>query len=343
MLKSTAKLQNAFHNDITTYFNGGVLSRSDLYHSAFIPWLPFARHAKAIIHKYERLLIEIPEGNNPTLHVRIEPYKGENPHVHQMMSYLSEHLGEDLTGAYAHGSLGTYEEIAYSDFDALVILKDEVFESPKRLAGTARKLNRARKIMLDFDSLQHHGWFVLSESDLRYYCNAYFPVELFKYAKSLFDDRGLELEIALRESSSETRIAFEKMANAIIGKIANRRYPTNVYQLKGLLSEFMLLPALYIQAKDGCSIYKKESFAVARSDFDSADWAIMDEVSRIRMNWSYEISALKKRLMCHPHALSRYFAKNFAPAIPERIGSVLTAEFYSRMEKLAFLMKEKIA
>jgi len=179
---------------------------------------------------------------------------------------------------------------------------------------------------------------------LKFYCNAYFPIELFKYAKSLFDDKGLELEISLRKSNYEAHKAFEKMANAIIRKIKNRQYPMNMCQLKSLLSQFMLLPALYIQAKDGGGIYKKESFALARADdFDSADWTILDEVSKIRMNWNYEISALTKRMMCRPHVLSRYFARRFGPAIPEKIGRVLTAEFYSRMEKLASLMKEMLA
>ena len=194
--------------------------------------------------------------------------------------------------------------------------------------------------MLDFDPLQHHGWFVLTELDLKFYCNVYFPVELFKYAKSLFDDKGLELEISLRESSFETRKAFEKMADAVIRKIENRQYPANMYQLKSLLSQFMLLPALYVQAKNGRGVFKRESFDLARIDFDSADWAIMDEVSQIRANWDCEISAFKKRLMSHPHVLSRYFTKRFGPEIPKKIGGVLTDEFYSRIKKLVVLMKE---
>ena len=343
LVGSTTKSQNVFHGELTTYINSGILYHSDLYFSVFAPWLPFTRYAKAVIQKYERLQIEIAEANDPKLHVRIEPYKGENPHVHQMVNYLSEHLKEDLIGAYVHGSLGTYEEIPYSDFDALVILKDEVFESPEKLVRTAKKLNHARKIMLDFDPLQHHGWFVLAEVDLKFYCNAYFSIELFKYAKSLFDDKGLELEISLRKSDYETRETFEKMAEAIIRKIKLRQYPVNMCQLKSLLSGFMLLPSLYIQARDRRGIYKKESFDLVRVDFDSAHWAIMDEVSEIRADWSYEISPIKKWLMCHPYVLSRYFAKNFAPAIPEKIGRVLAAKFYARMEKLALLMKEMLA
>ena len=232
MIESTAKFQNALHSDVTTYINGGVFSRSDLFLSVLTPWVTFTRHAKAIIQKHKRFFKEISTGTTSKLNVRIEQYKGGNPHIQQMMSYLSEHSRRDLIGAYIHGSLGTYEEIAYSDFDALVILKDVIFESPERLVRTAKKLYHARTIMLDFDPLQHHGWFVLAELDLKFYCNTYFPVELFKYAKSLFDDKGLELEIFLRESNFEAHKAFEKIADAIIRKIENRRYPTNVYQLK---------------------------------------------------------------------------------------------------------------
>ena len=315
----------------------------DLYFSVFVPGLVFAGNASALVQKFRLLSREISAGFTTALHVRIDPYEGQNRHVRRMMSFLSEHLKEDLIGAYVHGSLGTYEEIPYSDFDALAILKDEVFGCPEKLVRTAKKLNYARTIMLDFDPLQHHGWLILTELDLKFYCNAYFPVELFNYAKSLLYDKGLELEIYLRDSNYEIYKAFEEMTDAIIRKIKNRQYPNNMYQLKSLLSGFMLLPALYVQTRDGRGIYKKESFDLARVDFDSLDWAIMDKVSEIRADWNYEVSALKKRMMCHTHVLSRYFAKRFAPKIPERIGSVLTAEFYSRMGKLASLMIEKPA
>lgn len=337
------EIQNTFHTDIDSYINGGVFSRSDLYLSAFIPRLTFSRYAKAIIQKYKKFSKEVLNEATSILQIQVGPYEGQNEHVCRMMSFLSEHLKDDLIGAYVHGSLGTDEVVAYSDFDALAILKDEAFESPERLARAIRKLNHARKIMLDFDLLQHHGWFVLTELDLKFYCNAYFPIELFKYAKSLFNDKGLEFEISLRESSFETRRAFEKMADAIIKKIENRQYPANMYQLKGLLSQFMLLPALYVQAKDGGGVFKRESFDMARVDFDFTDWVIMDEVSEIRAGWSYEISTLKRRLMGHPHVLSRYFVKRFAPAIPEKIRPVLTAEFYARMEKLTLRIKEMLA
>ena len=51
---------------------------------------------------------------------------------------------DDLFGAYVHGSLGNHEETGYSDFDALVIIKDNVFHSRHRLAALATKLGAMR-------------------------------------------------------------------------------------------------------------------------------------------------------------------------------------------------------
>lgn len=342
MVESTAKIQNTFHDELTTYINGGIFSRLDLYLSVFIPWVLLTKHAKDIIQKYREFLNEIPADAKPECIVRIELYKGQNEHVRRMMNFLNKHLKDDLIGAYVHGSLGTGEEVAYSDFDALAILKVEVFESTERLAGVARKLNRARKIMLDYDPLGHHGWFVLTELDLKFYCDAYFPVKLFQYAKSLFDNKGLELEISSRESRFETRKAFEKMAETVIRKIENRQYPANMYQLKSLLSQFMLLPALYLQTKNGKGVFKRESFEKAKINFDSVDWSIMDEVSNIRANWNSEISVFKKRMLCSPNVLSRNFAKKYVPTISNRIKEILKDDFYYRMRHLVILMREDL-
>ena len=340
-VNSSSDILECFHSQLLQYINsGGCLSRLDILASTITKAAIFEKHSKQICHQYQSLCLKRLHRAGAPVKVPVEVYEGKNPHVFKMMAYLEKYLNDDLVGAYVHGSLGTYEEIAYSDFDALIILKNEVFQSPKRLVTAARKLNAARSIMFDFDPLQHHGWFVLTEADLRYYCNSYFPVELFSHAKSLFDDKGLELQISLRESNYETRRAFEEMADAIIQRIKRRQYPMNIYQLKSLLSQFMLLPALYIQARDERGIYKKESFKSAKVEFDSADWTIMDKVSEIRSNWNYRISGFRRWIMSRPSYLSRYVAKKLAPKIPKGLNDVLTPKFYSEIEKLVLLMKE---
>ena len=237
-----------------------------------------------------------------------------------------------------------FGNLSYSDFDALVIIKDEVLENPKFLAYTAQKLNQALKIMYEFDPLQHHGWFVLTESDLKNYPQTYFPYEIFEYAKSLFSDKGLELEICYSPNDLDYVSPCIKLADSIIKKLQARKYPRNMYQLKGLLSQFMLLPALYIQAKEKRGIFKKFSFDLAKKDFEPTEWQIMEKVSQIRENWFYKINPVQRILLTVNHPLLRRIGtKFFAPSIPKSIAKKLEGNFYNEMLNLCLLFKRKLA
>ena len=57
--------------------------------------------------------------------LRIDNYTGKNEYVLRMMAYLSNNSFRDLYGAYVHGSMGSYEEIKYSDFDGVVVIKND--------------------------------------------------------------------------------------------------------------------------------------------------------------------------------------------------------------------------
>jgi hypothetical protein len=155
-----------FHANLIKYINTGCLSRRDLLLSAASLKLPYSLNAPRIIRQYRTLGFPTSDNAGRSA-VDMEMYRGGNPHVLRMMEHLDKHLKDDLWGGYVHGSLGTYEETAFSDFDALAIIKSDVLESSERLAGAALKLNRALSIMFDFDPLQHHGWFVLTEEDLK--------------------------------------------------------------------------------------------------------------------------------------------------------------------------------
>jgi hypothetical protein len=276
------------------------------------------------------------------IRVQVNPYQGSNRHIYKMTAFLARHLDNDLVGAYVHGSLGTYEDVSYSDFDALAILKNDVFLSTGRLIRVASRLQKARSIMFDFDPLQHHGWFVLTEAHLNCYPAWYFPVELFDYAKSLFIEQGMELTIKLNPSRKEEREIFTRYSDKILKKIKKYPHPKNLYQLKSLLSGFMLLPALYVQARDGKGVFKKYSFDAAKSDFINEEWAIMDEVSLIRKNWCYRMSSAKRWLFANAHPFARYLSQGYAPSIPLNIRQHMSEDFYARMIRLILSMRNKI-
>jgi len=276
------------------------------------------------------------------IRLEIEPYSGTNAFVRRMMSFLAANLGRDLLGAYVHGSLATGEEIPYSDFDALVVIRDDALREPKRRAEVTRKLRLAEGIMFEFDPLQHHGWFQLSEADLACYDESFLPRETFAYSRSLLPEQGLQLELRVRDSVASMRDAFRKGVSGIRANLRTGRLTQDLYKLKGALSLFMLLPALYVQARDGRGIYKKLSFATARGDFTAEEWTAMDQVSAIRREWVYDLSAFRRAVLRRPGPMRRHLMRLLAPPIPLGIRRHLNHKLLAGMDRLAQCMATKL-
>jgi hypothetical protein len=267
-------------------------------------------------------------------------YQGGVRAADELGKYLERKLATELRGAYVHGSIATGEEIAYSDFDALVIIKNAVFESDQRLAKTAFHLITALRYLHLFDPLQHHGFFVVVEGDLDQYCDAYFPVVLFDHAKSLLSNGDDRLRICCRNSEAEATESLVSMLASLQQKLEQNRLPKNYYDLKLLLSQVMLMPSLYLQHL-GQPVSKKESFAIARQDFSSDVWRIMDEISQIRLDWDYRPSRLLncgQRVIFNPF-LNGIYQKKAGRRISSKIRRKLTDNFYARIMRFVRQMR----
>ena len=308
-----------------------------------MPGLPFRLNAVRVARVVDADRTR-PRGSGVTgwVNVPVPPYEGGNAHVLRMRDYLTRRLTPDLLGGYVYGSLATGEEIGYSDFDALVILRDEVFENPRRLARVARELDRARSIMLDFDPLQHHGWFVLAEHELADYPEHRFPVALFRHARALVPADGHTLSIRPRQNRDRTREAFNRMTRAVLRSIATEGFPKNTYHLKVLLSQVMLLPALYVQLRDQGGVFKKHSFDMARRDISPEVWEVMDQVSAIRADWSVTFSPLRRYFTKVRTPLGRRLMKRWAPPIPRALAQQLDHAFCGRLERLVSAMRRRL-
>jgi len=327
---------------LTRFVNGGCLSRYDRLLSLVLPGFPYRRNADHILREKERLEACDFSGTLQTVPVAVQPYTGRNKHVIRMADYLENHLKDDLLAAFVAGSLGTGEEIRYSDFDGIVILKDVVFDSRGRLIAAARRLNKALHIMLDFDPLQHHGWFVLAESELRRFPDFYFPVSLLEYSRSIPGNKGFVQDVQVYRSDKEFRRSFRELSDGFSRSLRAIREPLDMYGLKSVLSQFMLLPSFYIQARTGIAIFKKFSFEEARKDFTESEWSIMEEVSNIREEWGYELTPWKRRIMTNPDPFMRRVSRRLSPKVPRKTREQLTPDFFKRMENLAYRMRERI-
>lgn len=265
-------------------------------------------------------------------------YDGKNLCVRRMMRKLQA-LQESLYGAYLHGSLASMDDIRYSDFDALVIVKEEVCADPERLARTAYALNGLRKIMFAYDPLQHHGWFVLTTADLRCYCDAYFPLELFRHARSLLPGTGTVVSARPRDSRREYEETLNRALNNIERKLANSGFPKDAFALKSLLSEIMLLPALFIQATRGQAIYKADSFQAAARYFEPSIWQAMDRVSAIRAAWQYQLGGLRRALLTGPVAPRKLITRWCSPPVAPQIRKQLDRQLADLLLRLVSEMR----
>jgi hypothetical protein len=333
--------QRSFQAELTTYCSGGIFSAGDLWLSLLSPRLPLRRHARRICEEHAALSGGVGDGPD-VRRIRVGGYNGKNQRVEEMRDFLKRWLSEDLVAALVHGSLATGEETAYSDFDALAILKDEVMRDPRRLVAAARRLGAAQGIMFRLDPLQHHGWFVISESQLLAYPEPYLPVDVLGAAKALFPGSEVELVIRPLDSAADSRRDLLLFGRRLLRKLETCRRPGNLFELKSTLSASMLLPSLYIHARDGRGIFKKYSFSAAKPDFSTEEWAVMDEISRMREDWHYHISPAKKWLLTKPHPVCRYFATSTGPRVPRRLKVSLNDDFFQRLARFVETMMAKV-
>ncbi|HNR19902.1 MAG TPA: hypothetical protein PKN75_10820 [Bacteroidia bacterium] len=271
--------------------------------------------------------------------ISIGLYSFENSCAERLKSYLRKHLSNDIFGCYVHGSIGTNDTVTYSDFDALVILKDETFSNANRLQNALKHLLYSQKIFFEFDPLQHHGWFVMSEKMLENYPVLFFPPELFFFAKSLFET-GRNFSIEYNRPGDYKRPLLN-LIDGIERTLKRDLTNYNMFELKSLLSEFMLLPTFYVQAKTSSGIYKKFSFQKASEDFTTSEWEIMNQVSEIRNVWSITFSKAEMKKLSRVGYRNRKYAKANAPKINAAIKKLFNKEMINRMSAFLKIISRK--
>ncbi|MCC7232557.1 MAG: nucleotidyltransferase domain-containing protein [Bacteroidia bacterium] len=326
----------SFPETFSRFLNFGYLDSLQGLLSAVAPGAVSGKNAERISRLHAGLATK-PGGTPLRLNIPVYDHGyGPVEKIGQAVKTFESHLA----GAYVHGSFATGDHTAYSDFDGLLIVKDETVSDPVRLAQLSEKTRGTLKLMLEIDPLQHHGWFALSEKNLSGYPEQYLPVEVLKYAQSLLPEKGLQLSLtvcSLPRSGEHFRIFVRHLAR----RLPQLSSAKNLYTIKAVLSQFMLLPALYVESRDGKGIYKRESFASAKKDFSGQEWKIMDEVSAIRFGWKQEYARLPRRLFSGSGFIGNEWRKRFGVKAPESLMQLLTPSFCERMGELSERMLEK--
>ncbi len=317
-----------FLNQLGKYVNHGSLNKSDIFFGHLLPLLPFKKNATHLCELHSKINHN---SSGYTINVHFQKYSGTNLAVNKISDFIKAHLINDVRAVLIHGSLATQEEIPYSDFDALVILKDEIFKNKKRLASAAINLSKVYSMMLEFDPLQHHGWFAMSETNLKHYpVNPIYPRKCFPYCYSLLEP--LELSITTPVEDSLDSNLF-RLINSLKKQLHPKYIPNNLFIAKSILSEFMMLPTLFIQQKKKKGIYKKFSFAEAQQFFTHQEWKVMDEVSDIRKYWNKCEAKLPFNTPCVISVSKKKNQKANSPKLPQNLTTVFKSGLAERMLK----------
>jgi hypothetical protein len=273
--------------------------------------------------------------------IRLERKEGP-PCADERVRRLLAALDLDLSGlapfvvcVVLHGSLADGTSTAFSDVDTVVVLKDSTLRDPAALRAACEAARPSLRSMIRFDPLQHHGHMIVPEGFLTIYSQAILPLATLRDSFLLLPDR-VELRIQVRRPGMEIRRPYWQILQRLRLVVADSTArPGNLYDLKLLLSQFMLLPALHLGLV-GRFVNKKESFEEVRRELSDREWEVMREVTALRSEWPrcepFLLRALL-RLFRNPWLAQAAYWRGWPmrAGIPPRVETAL----YHRMLELA--------
>lgn len=273
-------LYDLHHNKIKLNTNSLALAFSIFYHD-------FAQIS-------EKLITTGTTTKQPCPYFKMEKF----PEIERDKKYLTplkllqehgeKHLTEYVSGFYLHGSFATKDYVKnWSDIDTLLIIKKETLNDPEMILRLQKSTYKGTGFAYSIDPFQSHGFFVITEHDLCYYPETYFPTKLFCYSES-FLERDPSFEVKLRDCQLENMHIFWKdclhyTRNMIIEKLQRNKLTNN--DLRIFLHRIYMFPVFYLQAK-GIHCYKKYSFDLARKDFSEEEWETIEIGNIVWEQWN---------------------------------------------------------
>lgn len=265
-------------------------------------------------------------------------------HDHWLIEKLKELLTTEYQSLFhaviVHGSFGTNELMKFSDFDGLLIVNDVYLDS----SLLKKFIKESMNLIYKFDPLQHHGWFLISKSDLDNYPQGYLPHEILDFSKCIYPQTSdFNLEITFNNSTVDYKYALMHIIELLEQQVLLDWKNERIYMLKSYLSKIMLLPSLYYSFKNSKGIFKKESFNKVKNDFLLIEWEAIVKSSEIRKTWDYNLTFIQKSIMQHPNKVFRKSTKKWvSPKISNEQAEYLNNEFKKSLLLFIKAIKSKL-
>lgn len=199
---------------------------------------------------------------------------------------LHKGLGHHLQGVYLHGSLSTKDYVTEcSDVDILIILSREAFVDPEKIVQIRKIIIKAAYQSVLIDPLQHHGFFILCESDLKYFPVSFFPLELFQFSTILYNKEKI-LRFSVRDDTALRRRKFLYAAMVARSYYIRHRPPRTAFEWKTFFQIQLILPCLFLQLGGKC-LYKREAIPHLRTLCPKIPWDVIETATRLRAERQY--------------------------------------------------------
>jgi len=306
---------------------------------------------KIICSLYEELEQEVNSYNIKTIKIKVNKFdrkyyskKSELEPIVQLSNYINKELKDDLLEFLIHGSYSTLDYVKRSsDLDTLLIIKKDIIKNVDRLYKFKKRIYRTIKYLWLMDPYQHHGHFTITEIDLKYYPQSFFPIILFNYSKSLLNKNN-NLYICPIEDKMNLFTNFMKIYNRVKKGKNKKDGFKNLYEFKSYLHYAMLIPTIFIELTNNF-IYKKYSFYhIKKYRFKKAE--IIDKATKIRSIWKSKY-LLSFRLDFAISKIIHYFLLQkvyltIHNDIPKEYVRIIGKDYYQDFFKLLEEMKGRL-
>ncbi|MGB9589311.1 MAG: hypothetical protein ACP5QG_07840 [candidate division WOR-3 bacterium] len=223
---------------------------------------------------YREMILGLPEPKDVRV-IHLQKWEETGPFA-ALIKRIKQAFGGMSGSVVLMGSLADRSSTGYSDVDMAYFPQDK--EMTVSFVRMRRALRNATRTILSFDHLQHHGIFVIPAETAAHHSPL--PPSAFHGAVVLQGENEITL--------GGWRMSWKRDLPPILEKLATlaekpRLRPWNLYGIKLLLSQIMLLPTLFLSTVEE-DVPKPDSFVKIKKIFPN-DCAAIDLASQMRMEW----------------------------------------------------------
>lgn len=248
---------------------------------------------------------------------------------HQIAQAFNGHEQFLNVWIYIHGSWGDGSNIAFSDFDDLIIYSENKYSDNSNERKFRAWLNKVDMRFCRLDPLQHHGHWILSQEQLLALDESYMPIKVLDGALCIRGPESVHANICktktyygIKRNLLGTVTGIEQLFSEYQdGRI-------NLYRMKCLVGSVLLTPAYMFQI-NGMRVSKKWAIEHAGQVLAGESLDLLHTCELIRKTWSKALSGWRyclfkysPFLFMNPHAY-RVFAKIFAPRFQKDLFPIL--------------------